>query len=91
MRNSSDFSEKGTTVVRITTFIGAVVFAAVLAGCAPQPHTESGMTAGSHGMPGLPKPGTMSNEVMPERSAYCTPERLATMPPEHRQYCESGR
>ena len=78
-------------MVRVTTLAGAVLLAAVVSACAPQPHTESSMTAGAHGMPGAPKPGTMPNYVMPERSAYCTPERLATMPPEHRQYCESGR
>lgn len=66
----------------------AVIMAATVTACASQPHTEQSMTAGAHGMPGLPKPGTMSNQVMPERSAYCRPERLATMPPEHRQYCQ---
>ena len=74
---------------RAMAWAGAVILAATAAACAPQPHSEQSMTAGSHGMPGLPKPGTMSNQVMPERSAYCTPERLATMPPEHRQYCQS--
>ena len=65
---------------------GAVLVGTVAA-CAPQPHTEDSMSAGSHGMPGLPKPGTMSNQVMPERSQYCAPDKLATMPPEHRAYC----
>ena len=74
---------------RVIAWAGGVIMAATVAACAPQPHTEQSMTAGTHGMPGLPKPGTMSNQVMPERSAYCTPERLATMPPEHRQYCQS--
>ena len=73
---------------RVMALAGAVVFAATVAACAPQPHTESSMTSGTHGMQGLPKPGVMSNQVMPERSAYCRPERLATMPPEHRQYCQ---
>ena len=67
---------------------GAAMVAVTVAACAPQPHTESSMTSGTHGMQGLPKPGVMSNQVMPERSAYCAPERLATMPPEHRQYCQ---
>lgn len=73
---------------RVTVLAGAVMVAATVAACAPRPHTEESMTAGSHGMPGLPKPGVMSNEVMPERSAYCRPDKLATMPPEHRQYCQ---
>jgi hypothetical protein len=78
-------------MVRIITVASAVVLAALVSACAPQPHTEEGMTAGSHNMPGLPKPGVMSNQAMPERSSYCTPERLATMPPEHREYCLRGR
>jgi len=74
---------------RILALTGAVGIAVSLGACAPQPHTEQTMTSGTHGMPGLPKPGVMSNQMMPERSAYCTPERLATMPPEHRAYCQS--
>ena len=65
---------------------GAVLVGTVAA-CAPQSHTEDSMSAGSHGMPGLPKPGVMSNQVMPERSQYCASDKLATMPPEHRAYC----
>jgi len=74
---------------KVLAVAGVILALATVAACAPQPHTEQSMTAGSHGMPGLPKPGVMSNEAMSERSAYCRPERLATMPPEHRQYCQS--
>ena len=45
------------------------------------------MLSGTHTMPG-PKAGTMSNQAMPERSSACSPEALATMPPEHRLACE---
>ena len=74
---------------RAIACVGAVIVAATMAACAPQPHSEQSMTAGTHGMQGLPKPGVMSNEVMPERSVYCRPENLAKMPPEHRAYCQS--
>lgn len=47
----------------------------------------SSMLSGTHNMPG-PKAGTMSNQVMPERSPACSPEALAAMPPEHRLACE---
>ena len=47
----------------------------------------SSMLSGTHNMPG-PKAGTMSNQVMPENSPACSPEALATMPPEHRLACE---
>ena len=42
---------------------------------------------GTHNMPGPGKVGTMSNQVMPELSPNCSPEALATMPPEHRAAC----
>ena len=45
------------------------------------------MLSGTHTMPGT-KAGIMSNQVMPERSSACSPEALATMPPEHRLACE---
>ena len=45
------------------------------------------MLSGTHNMPGT-KAGTMGNQAMPERSPACTPEALATMPPEHRLACE---
>ena len=72
---------------RAIALVGAVVVAAGLTACAPQPPT-SGMTMyGTHNMPGPGKTGAMSNEVMPERSPDCSPEALATMPPEHRAAC----
>jgi hypothetical protein len=43
-----------------------MVLAATVSGCAPEPHTDDRMLSGTHGMPGLPKPGVMSNQVMPE-------------------------
>ena len=42
---------------------------------------------GTHNVPGPGKIGAMSNKVMPERSPDCSPEALATMPPEHRAAC----
>ena len=68
----------------------AVMLAATLSACASGPHTVDTMATGSHVMPG-PKAGTMSDRVMPSRSADCTDEALAKMPPEHRQACEAAR
>lgn len=45
------------------------------------------MLSGTHNMPGT-KAGTMSNQVMPERSSACAAEAVATMPPEHRLACD---
>ena len=60
------------------------------ASCAPyNPQHEGGspMVMGTHNMPGT-KAGTMSNQAMPPMSPNCSPEALATMPPEHRLACQ---
>jgi hypothetical protein len=59
---------------------------ALIAACEPRPHTDDTMLSGSHIM-STPKTGTMSDRVMPAGSINCSPEALATMPPEHRQAC----
>ena len=66
---------------------GTVVVAAGLFACAPQPPTSDMSMYGTHNMPGPGKTGAMSNKVMPELSPNCSPEALATMPPEHRAAC----
>ena len=53
----------------------------------PQHGAGSSMVSGTHNMPG-PKAGTMSNQAMPSMSPNCSPEALATMPPEHRSACQ---
>ena len=58
---------------------------------APPSHPDNEMLRGTHTMQGTPKPGAMSNKVMPSRSPDCSPEALAKMQPEHRKACESGR
>ena len=72
---------------RAMIWAGALVLVATAGACAPQPHTQDRMLSGTHGMQGAPKPGTMSNQLMPERSPNCSEAALATMPPEHRQAC----
>lgn len=66
-----------------------VIATVALSACTSGPHTDANMATGSHVMPG-PKAGTMSDRVMPSRSADCTEAALATMPPEHRQICEKN-
>ncbi len=58
---------------------------------APPSHPDNEMLRGTHTMQGTPKPGSMSNKVMPSRSPDCSPEALANMPPEHRKACEGRR
>jgi hypothetical protein len=70
--------------MRMAIAAGGVVILTAVSACT---HTESSMQAGTHNMPGPPKTGAMSNQVMPERNPNCSPEALATMPPEHRQAC----
>ena len=72
---------------RVMALAGAVVVAAVFTACAPQPPSSDMTMSGTHTMPGPGRPGTMSNEVMPGLSPNCSPEALATMPPEHRAAC----
>jgi hypothetical protein len=72
---------------RATALVGVIVVAAGLSACAPQPPTSDMTMYGTHNMPGPGKIGAMSNQVMPERSPNCSPEALATMPPEHRAAC----
>ena len=72
---------------RTMALVGAVVVAVGLAACAPQQPTSDMSMYGTHNMPGPGKVGTMSNKVMPERSPNCSPEALASMPPEHRAAC----
>lgn len=77
---------KDMSMKRAMILTGAVVLAAVVSACTPRQHTDDTMLSGTHTMPG-PKAGTMANEQMPMRSPDCSPEALATMPPEHRQMC----
>jgi hypothetical protein len=72
---------------RATALVGVIVVAAGLSACAPQAPTSDMTMYGTHNMPGPGKIGAMSNKVMPERSPDCSPEALATMPPEHRAAC----
>lgn len=69
---------------KILTWVGVAMFVAAVSACA---HTEDQMQAGTHNMPPNPKINTMSNKAMPEANPNCTPEALASMPPEHRAAC----
>jgi hypothetical protein len=73
-------------MIKLLSLTAAVLAAAALSACATEPHSDAAMLAGQHTM--APKAGMMSDKAMPNRSADCTPEALANMPPEHRQACE---
>ena len=79
--------QEGIIMQRALALAGAVVVAAAFTACAPQPPSSDMTMSGTHTMPGPGKPATMSNEVMPGLSPYCSPEALAAMPPEHRAAC----
>jgi hypothetical protein len=70
---------------KLLVVAGAVTLAGALSACATQPHTQASMTEGAHVMG--PK-SMMGDAAMPSHSLNCTPEALASMPPEHRQACE---
>jgi hypothetical protein len=71
---------------RAIGWAAAAALVALTAACEPRPHTEDTMLSGSHIM-STPKTSIMSDRVMPSGSINCSPEALATMPPEHRQAC----